>query len=154
MASPPDGAVQRHRRLVEDEGRRRPLQGEAQGDESAVGVAQPDRVGTSEVEDGGDVLLFALDAVVGVAAAGAVAAAADRVGGQVRCEDSGQGLPVLDRVQGSGGDHERTSPAGDGDGDLRAVGRGDAGLPGVCVGRGPVPVTSIRGTHRFEVRVG
>jgi hypothetical protein len=88
-----DGAVQRDRRLVEDEGRGRPLQGEAQGDESAVGVAQQDRVGAREVEDGGDVLLFALDAVVGAVAAGAVASAVDRVGGQVRGEDSGQGLP-------------------------------------------------------------
>nr|WP_261989095.1 hypothetical protein [Streptomyces sp. uw30] len=99
---PSDGTVRRYRRLVEDEGRGEPVQGEAQGHEPAVGVAQQDRVRAGQVEDGGDVLLFALDAVVGGVTAGPVAAAVDRVGRQVRCEDIGQRLPVLGRVQGSG----------------------------------------------------
>jgi hypothetical protein len=54
--------------------------------------------------------------------AGAVAAAINGVGGEMRGEYVGQRLPILRGAQRSGGHHQRSTPAGDGDGDGGAVG--------------------------------
>ena len=64
----PDRAAQRDRGLVEDERRRGLVQGVGEGDQSAVGVAEQDRVGPGEVEDGGDVVGLPLDGVLTVVA--------------------------------------------------------------------------------------
>ncbi len=58
-----DGAAQRYRGLVEAERRGGLVQGVGEGDQSAVGVAEQDRVRAGEVEDGGDVVGLPLDGV-------------------------------------------------------------------------------------------
>ena len=107
------------------------MQGVGEGDQSAVGVAEQDRVRAGEVEDCGDVVGLPLDGVLAVVAAGSPAAAVDRIGGDVRGQQVGEDLPVLGGVEGARGDDQGTALACDRDGDLRAVGGGHVGLAGV-----------------------
>jgi hypothetical protein len=97
-------------------------------------MAEQYRVRAREFEDGGDVLLLALDAELATVAAGSVATAVDGVRGHVGREDVGQELPVLGSAPGSGGHDQGTSLSGDSDGVGGAVGGGDPCLLGLDVG--------------------